>query len=82
MPLIKSITLPNALKSSSCAIMQCFCSLPQPPPKGGEIEMLVYLMFSLSKFYLTLFAQFALPSRFLPIIIARRCERVTYHVLD
>ena len=81
MPLIKSITLPNALKSSSCAIMLFFVASPTPP-KGGEIEMLVYLMFSSSKFYLTLFAQFTLPSRFLPIIIARRCERVTYHVLD
>ena len=71
MPLIKSITLPNALKSSSCAIMLYLKPLPTPP-KGGEIEILVYLMFSSFKFYLTLSAEFALPYRFLPIIVARR----------
>ena len=81
MPLIKSMTLPNALKSSSCAIMLYLKPPPTPlnqrsltkgKKRGGEIEMLVYLMFSSSKFYLTLFAQFALPYRFFPIIVARR----------
>ena len=47
-------------------------SLTKGKKRGGAIEMLVYLMFSSSKFYLTSFAQFALPCRFLPIIVARR----------
>ena len=85
------MTLPNALKSSSCAIIILFCSLPQPLrtnglwPKGrkeGEIEMLVYLMFSSSKCYLTLSAEFTLPCRFLPIIVARSSEWFTHHILD
>ena len=73
MPLIKSMTLPNALKSSSCAIM-LYLKPPPTPLKEGEIEMLVYLMFSSSKFYLTLSAEFTLPCYFFPIIVARSSE--------
>ena len=44
--------------------------------------MLIYLMFSSSKFYLTLSAEFALPYRFLPIIVARSSECITHYILD
>ena len=33
-------------------------------------------------FYLILSAEFTLPSRFLPIIVARRYEKVPHHILD
>ena len=41
-----------------------------------------YLSFLSSKINLTLSTEFTLPSCFLPIIIARRCERFTHHVLN
>ena len=37
MPRIKSITLPNALKSSSCAIIVLFLGASLTPPKGYSL---------------------------------------------
>ena len=45
MPLIKSITLPNALKSSSCAIMLFFVAFPNSSEERGDRNARLFNVF-------------------------------------